>query len=71
MEREASNQKAKYLKYKKLNKAFFNKKTPKEETVILDDTLDSDFSSSSEADNSPDEDEKTSIAYYSESADNT
>ena len=56
-------------KYKQLNKAFAKKKTPKEETVILDDTSDRNYSSSSEAENSPDEDEKTSIAYDSESAD--
>ena len=40
---------------------------PKEETVILDDTSDSKSSSISEADNYPDEDEKISIAYNSES----
>ena len=55
---------------KKLNKAFSKKKAPKEETVVLDDTLDRNSSSSSEADNYPDEDEKTSIAYDSYSADN-
>ena len=70
LEREAAHQRAKYLKYKKLNKAFSEKKTPKEETVILDDTSDSDSSSSSEDHNSPDEDDKASIAYDSESADN-
>ena len=32
-------------KYEKLNKAFTKKNTPKEETVILDDTLDSNSSS--------------------------
>ena len=41
-EREAAHKRAKYLKYKKLNKAFAKKKTHKEETVILDDTSDSD-----------------------------
>ena len=68
LEREASHQRTKYLKYKNLNKAFVQKKTPKEETVILYDTSDRDSSSSiSEADNSPDEYEKTSISYDSES----
>ena len=55
LERESAHQRAKYLKYKKLNKAFSKKKTPKEDTVNLDDTSDSNSSSSSEADNSPDE----------------
>ena len=49
LEREAVHQRAKYLKYKNVNKAFAKKKTPKEETLILDDTLDSDSSSISEA----------------------
>ena len=39
----------------------------KKNRVILDDPLESDSSSSSEADNSHDEGEKTSIAYKSES----
>ena len=39
-------------------------------TFILDDTSDRNFSSNSEAENSPDEAEKTSITYNSESADN-
>ena len=69
MDREAAHQTAKYLKYKKLNKALSKKKTPKEETIILDDTLDINSSSSSESNHSPDEYEKTSIAYDSESAD--
>ena len=53
-------------KYKKLNKDFAKKKTSKEETIILDDTLERNSSSISEADNSPDEYEKTSIAYYAD-----
>ena len=69
LEKEADHQRAKYLKYKKLNKAFAKKKTRKEETFILYDTSDRDSSSSSEAHNSHDEDEKTSIVYNSESAD--
>ena len=48
LEAEASHQRAKHLKYKKLNKYFAKKKTPKEETVIIDDTLDINSSSSSE-----------------------
>ena len=63
LEKEAAHQRAKYLKYKKLNKYFAKKKT----RVILYDTSDRDSSSSSEAHNSRDEDEKTSIAYDSES----
>ena len=59
LEKEASHQRAKYLKYRKLNKAFSKKKT----RVILDDPSESNSSSSSEADNSPDEGEKISIAY--------
>ena len=55
LEKEADHQRAKYLKYKKLNKSFDNKKTHKEETVILDDTSDRDSSSRSEAHNSCDE----------------
>ena len=69
MEKEAAHQRAKYLKYRKLNKYFAKKKTPKEETVVLDGTSDKDSSSRSEAYNSPGEDEKTSIAYDSESDD--
>ena len=63
LEKEASYQRAKYLKYKKLNKAFYKKKT----RVIIDDPSGSDSSSISEGDNSPDEGEKNSIAYDSES----
>ena len=70
MESEDDQQRAMYLKYKQLNKAFAKKKTPKEETIILDDTLDRNSSSSSEADNCSDEYEKTSIAYNLESVDN-
>ena len=54
---------------KNINKYFAKKKTFKEETVILYDTSDRNSSSISEADNSPDEYEKTSIAYDSESSD--
>ena len=42
--------------YEKLNKAFTKKNNYKEENVILYDTSDSNYSSSSEAENSPDED---------------
>ena len=66
LEKEDSHQRAKYLKYKKLNKALAKKKTRKEDTVIIDDTSDSDSCSSSEAHNSRDKEEKTSIAYDSE-----
>ena len=38
LQAEASHQKS---KYEKLNKTFTKKKTSKEETVVLDDTLDS------------------------------
>ena len=62
LEKEASHQRAKYLKYKKLNKAFCKKKT----LVIINDPPESDSSSSSEGDNSHDEGEKNSIAYDSE-----
>ena len=63
LEKQASHQRAKYLKYKKLNKAFSKKKT----RVILDEPSEIDSSSSSEDDNSPDEGEKKSITYDSES----
>ena len=66
LEKEASHERAKYLNYKKLNKAFAKKNTRKEETDILDDTSDSDSSSSSEAHNYRDEYKKTSISYDSE-----
>ena len=49
LEREPAHQRAKYLKYKKLNKAFAKKKTRKEETVIIYNTSDIDSSSISEA----------------------
>ena len=61
LEKEASHQRYKYLKYKKLNKAFFKNKT----RVILDYPSESYSSSSSEADNYPDEGEKSSIDYDS------
>ena len=63
MEKEASHQRAKYLKYKKINKAFSKKKT----RVILDDPSEIDSSSSSEGENPPYEGEKNSIAYDSKS----
>ena len=66
MKAEAAHQRA---KYKNLNKSLSKKKTPKEYTVILDDTSDRNSLSRSEADNFPDEDEKTSIAYDSVSTD--
>ena len=65
LENEAAHQRSKYLKYKNLNKPFAKKKT-----VIIDDTLDSYSSSSSEDHNSCDEDELSSTAYDSESAKN-
>ena len=60
---QADHQKS---KNKKLNKAFSKKKTSKEENVILDDTLDSNYSSISEDENSTYEGEKTSIPYNSD-----
>ena len=65
LEKEAAHQRAKYLKYKKLNKYFAKTKTHKEETFIIDYTSDSNSSSSSEAHNSCGEYEKTPIAYDS------
>ena len=70
LEKEAAHQRAKYLKYNNLDKAFAKKKTCKEDTFILDDTSDRDSLSSSGAHNSRDEDKKTSIAYNSESGNN-
>ena len=61
LEKKASQEKAKYLKYKSLNKASYKKKTP----VILEDS-ESD-SSSSEEENSSDEGEEKSMTYDSES----
>ena len=61
--KEASHQRAKYLKYKKLNKAFSTGKT----RVILDDPLESNSSSSSEGEKFPDKGEKNYIVYDSES----
>ena len=60
IEKKASQEKAKYLKYKSLNKASSKKKTP----VILEDS-ESD-SSSSEEENSSSEEEH-SMTYDSES----
>ena len=65
LEKEAAHQRAKYLNYKKLNKYFAKTKTRKEETFIIDNTSDSNSSSSIEARNYCDEYEKTSIAYDS------
>ena len=59
MAKEASHQRAKYLKYNKLNKAFAKKKT----RVILDDPSESNSSSISEDDNPSDEGEKKSMTY--------
>ena len=56
LEKQASRQRAKYLKHKKLNKAFSKKMT----RVILEDS-ERDSSSSSEEENSSDEGEKNSI----------
>ena len=63
LEKQASHQRAKYLKYKKLNKAVSKKKT----RVILDELSERDSSSSSEDDNYSDEGEKNCITYDSES----
>ena len=62
LENKASQQKAKYLKYKSLNKAFSKKNT----LVILEDT-ESDYSSSSEEENYSYEGENNSMTYDSES----
>ena len=62
LEKQASHQKAKYLKYRNLNKVFSKKKT----LVILEDS-ESDSSSRSEEENSSDEGEENSITYDSES----
>ena len=57
LEKEASHQRAKYLKYKKLNMALSKKNM----LVILDDPSESNYPSSSESDNSPDEVRKTPL----------
>ena len=62
IEKKASQQKAKYLKYKILNKAYSKKKTP----IILEDS-ESNSSSSSEEGNSSGEGEENSMTYDSES----
>ena len=64
LEREAAHQRAKYLKYKNINKSFAKKNTSKE-----DDTSNRNYLSRSEVYNSRDEYEKASITYDSESAD--
>ena len=61
LEKKASQEKAKYLKYKSLNKASSKKKT----LVILEDS-ESD-SSSSEEENFSDEEEENSMTYDSDS----
>ena len=61
LEKQAYHQRAKYLKYKTLNKSFSKKKTP----VILEDS-ERDSSSSSEEENYSDEGEENSITYDSE-----
>ena len=61
IEKKASQEKAKYLKYKSLNKASSKKKT----LVILEDS--GSDSSSSEEENSSDEGEEHSMTYDSES----
>ena len=53
-----------------MNKAFTKKKISKEETVVLDDTLDRYSSYISESDNPLDEYGKTSISYNSDYANN-
>ena len=61
IEKKASQEKAKYLKHKSLNKASSKKKTP----VILEDSESN--SSSSEEENSSDEGEEHSMTYDSKS----
>ena len=63
LEKESSHQRAKHLKYNKLNKDFSKKKT----CVILYDPLESDSSSISVGDNSPNVGENNPIAYDSKS----
>ena len=63
LEKEAYHQRAKYLKYNNINKAFSKKNT----RVILDDPLESNSSSSSEERNSSGEGEENSVTYNSES----
>ena len=63
LEREASHQREKYLKYKKLNKEFSKKKT----RFIIDDPSESESYSSSDDDNSLGEGEKKSMTYNSKS----
>ena len=61
LEKQAYHQRAKYLKYKNLNKLFSRKNT----RVILEDPSERNSSSSSEEGNSSDEGEKKSITYDS------
>ena len=63
LEKEVSHQSAKYLKYKNPNNALSKKKT----RVILDDPSESESSSISEDENSPDEGEKKFMTYNLES----
>ena len=62
MQEEAAHQKS---KYRNLNKTFTKRKTSKEETVVIADSLDGDSSSRSESNNSSNETGKNSIAYDS------
>ena len=55
MQAEAAHQK---FKYEKLNKYFTKRRTSKEETVLIDEILDSDYVSSSESENESNETEK-------------
>ena len=66
MQAEAAHQNS---KYQNLNKAFTKGNISREEIIILDDTPDRNSSLISEPHNSPDEYEKTSIAYDSDSTD--
>ena len=53
--------------YEKLNKDFTKRKTSEEETVVLYETSDSNYSYISESNNSSNETGKTSIAHDSDS----
>ena len=66
MQAEAAHQKS---KYEKLNKAFTKRENSKEEAVNIADSLDSNYSSSSESNNYSTKTGKISIAYDSDSAD--
>ena len=66
MQAEAAHQKS---NYKKLNKAFTQRKNSKEDTIVLAKYSDRDSSSRSESNHSSNENGKPSIAYDSNSAD--